>query len=175
MWKLRTMRHDADPALHRAHVERLLAPGTGSESMPAANAAAWSPPARDPRVTRVGARLRATGLDELPQLWNVLRGEMSLVGPRPALPYEVPLWDAWHRARLSVRPGITGAWQARARGRVDFDTMVGMDLEYMRRQSAIADFRLLSRTLGNALRAVFETRGGAEAAETSASRAGGLG
>jgi exopolysaccharide biosynthesis polyprenyl glycosylphosphotransferase len=101
----------------------------------------------DPRVTGVGRWLRRTSLDELPQFINVLRGEMSLVGPRPPLPYEVEAYDVWHRRRLlEARPGITGLWQVNGRSRTKFDDMVRLDLQYARKQSLWLDLKILLRT-----------------------------
>ena len=100
----------------------------------------------DPRITAVGRFLRRTSLDELPQLWNVLRGEMSLVGPRPPLPDEVAGYDLWHRRRLSMKPGITGLWQVRGRRDPDFDHWVEADLEYIDRWSLWLDVQILLRT-----------------------------
>ena len=105
----------------------------------------------DPRVTRTGRWLRRTSLDELPQLWNVLRGEMSLVGPRPPLPAEVAGYDVWHRRRLSMKPGITGLWQVRARREPEFDRWVAADLEYIDRWSLWLDLKILARTIPAAL------------------------
>ena len=102
---------------------------------------------RDPRVTRVGRFLRKTSLDELPQLWNVLRGEMSLVGPRPPLPSEVARYDVWHRRRLSMKPGITGLWQIGARRDPEFDRWVEKDLEYIDSWSLWLDFKIIARTV----------------------------
>jgi exopolysaccharide biosynthesis polyprenyl glycosylphosphotransferase len=101
----------------------------------------------DPRVTRLGQFLRRTSLDELPQLINVLRGEMSLVGPRPPLPGEVDGYDLWHRRRLSMKPGITGLWQVRARREPEFDRWVAADLEYIDRWSLWLDVKILARTI----------------------------
>jgi exopolysaccharide biosynthesis polyprenyl glycosylphosphotransferase len=101
----------------------------------------------DPRVTRVGRWLRRTSLDELPQLWNVLRGEMSLVGPRPPLVSEVQGYDVWHRRRLSMKPGMTGLWQVRARTEQDFDRWVETDLEYIDSWSLWLDLRIILRTI----------------------------
>ena len=101
----------------------------------------------DPRLTRSGAFLRRTSLDELPQLWNVLRSDMSLVGPRPPLPVEVVGYDIWHRRRLSMKPGITGLWQISARNNPDFDRWVERDLEYIDRWSLWLDVTILARTL----------------------------
>ncbi len=105
----------------------------------------------DPRTTRVGRFLRRTSLDELPQLLNVLRGEMSLVGPRPPLPGEVDGYDLWHRRRLSMKPGITGLWQVRARREPEFDRWVAADLEYIDRWSLWLDVKILLRTIPAAL------------------------
>jgi lipopolysaccharide/colanic/teichoic acid biosynthesis glycosyltransferase len=105
----------------------------------------------DPRVTPTGRFLRRTSLDELPQLWNVLRGDMSLVGPRPALPREVETYDVWHRRRLSMKPGITGLWQVSARRAPDFDTWAQLDLSYIDRWSLWLDVKILARTLPAAI------------------------
>jgi lipopolysaccharide/colanic/teichoic acid biosynthesis glycosyltransferase len=101
----------------------------------------------DPRVTKVGRWLRRTSLDELPQLLNVLRGEMSLVGPRPPLPSEVAGYDIWHRRRLSMKPGMTGLWQIRARREADFDRWVETDLEYIDTWSFWLDLKIMLRTI----------------------------
>jgi exopolysaccharide biosynthesis polyprenyl glycosylphosphotransferase len=101
----------------------------------------------DPRITPVGKWIRRTSLDELPQFFNVLRGDMSLVGPRPPLPYEVEAYDVWHRRRLlEARPGITGLWQVNGRCRTKFDEMVRLDLQYARKQSLLLDVKILLRT-----------------------------
>lgn len=135
--KLRTMVPDADPAAHRAHVGRLLKRRSGP---------AWAKLPVDPRVTRVGRVLRRTGMDELPQLVNVLWGQMSLVGPRPALAYEMALWQDWHRARLAVRPGMTGLWQVDGWGHTSFDEMVRQDLAYIDRRGVRLNLVILMRT-----------------------------
>ena len=101
----------------------------------------------DPRVTRLGRVLRATSLDELPQLWNVLKGEMSLVGPRPPLEREIVQYDVWHRRRLSMKPGITGLWQVEARAEPEFDRWVERDLDYIDRWSLMLDLRILLQTV----------------------------
>jgi exopolysaccharide biosynthesis polyprenyl glycosylphosphotransferase len=105
----------------------------------------------DPRITRTGGYLRRTSLDELPQLWNVLRGEMSLVGPRPPLPSEVEGYDLWHRRRLSMKPGITGLWQVGGRRDPDFNRWVEADLEYIDRWSLWLDLKILARTIPAAM------------------------
>ena len=101
----------------------------------------------DPRLTRTGRVLRATSLDELPQIWNVLRDEMSLVGPRPPLAWEVDAYDPWHHRRLAVKPGITGLWQVQARQGADFDQRVELDLEYIDRWSMRLDLEIIVRTI----------------------------
>lgn len=106
----------------------------------------------DPRTTRVGQFLRRSSLDELPQLWNVVRGEMSLVGPRPPLPTEVAGYDAWHRRRLSMKPGMTGLWQIEGRHDPEFDQWVQKDLEYIDRWSPWLDIKIILRTIPAMLR-----------------------
>src|SRR4029077_7172454 len=101
----------------------------------------------DPRLTRGGGVLRGASGDELPPLWNVLRDEMSLVGPRPPLPREVDAYDPWHRRRLAVKPGITGLWQVHAREGQYFDQRVELDLEYIERRSMRLDLEILVRTI----------------------------
>jgi exopolysaccharide biosynthesis polyprenyl glycosylphosphotransferase len=105
----------------------------------------------DPRITPPGRFLRRTSLDELPQLWNVLRGEMSLVGPRPAPPREVEGYDVWHRRRLSMKPGITGLWQVTARSDDSFERRATLDLDYIDRWSLLLDMKILARTIPAAL------------------------
>ncbi len=107
----------------------------------------------DPRVTRVGKFLRGTSLDELPQLWNVLRGEMSLVGPRPTLAYQVRQYDAFQRQRLRLRPGLTGLAQVRGRKSLTWEERIRLDVEYLERISLRLDLAILCRTIGVVLRA----------------------
>jgi len=142
MLKLRTMRAGASSDPHREHVRALLQAADGASD----TRRPWAGLASDPRVTRVGRLLRTSGLDELPQLINVLCGEMRLVGPRPALPYEVELWSDWHFRRLAVPPGITGLWQVDGRDRSTFDEMVHLDLAYIATRSLTLDLAILART-----------------------------
>ncbi len=101
----------------------------------------------DPRITRVGHFLRRTSLDELPQFWNVLKGDMSLVGTRPPTPDEVERYQAWHYRRISIRPGMTGLWQVGGRNRIqDFDKIVEMDLRYISKWSIWLDLKILLKT-----------------------------
>ena len=140
--KFRSMYHGADEGPHRTYVRQLMtnaAPETGGDGV--------FKLVNDGRVTRVGRFLRGTSLDELPQLWNVLRGEMSLVGPRPPLPYEVELYDERQQGRLVCRPGLTGLWQVSGRNQVSYRDMVEIDLDYIRNWSIGLDVRILLRTL----------------------------
>jgi lipopolysaccharide/colanic/teichoic acid biosynthesis glycosyltransferase len=136
-YKFRTMYHNADSELHRQHVQALIRDQSlGGYKL-----------ARDPRITRVGHILRKTSIDELPQFFNVIKGDMSLVGPRPPLPYEVQVYEEWHIGRLMTVPGITGLWQVRGRSRVTFDEMVRMDLQYIAQQSLWLDLKILLLTI----------------------------
>lgn len=101
----------------------------------------------DPRITRIGRIIRKTSMDELPQLVNVLKGEMSIVGPRPPIMREVFMYDAWHKLRLSVKPGMTGLWQISGRSKVGFEEMVRLDLKYIRERSLIYDLKIILRTI----------------------------
>ncbi len=160
-YKFRTMTHGADDTVHRDFVARLIAgqaPGAATSQAPAGEEATQGgfKLQHDPRVTRLGRFLRRTSLDELPQLFNVLRGDMSLVGPRPPIPYEARHYRAWHLRRLlQLKPGITGPWQVSGRSQVPFDDMVRMDLRYIARSSLGLDLLLLARTVG----VVFSGRG----------------
>jgi exopolysaccharide biosynthesis polyprenyl glycosylphosphotransferase len=140
--KFRTMVHNADPEVHRHYVQSLI-----RNHVSPREACAGYKMRADPRVTGIGRWLRRTSFDELPQLFNVLRGEMSLVGPRPPLPYEVAEYQDWHTGRLAAAPGITGWWQVRGRSRVPFDEMVRMDLDYIARQSLWLDLKILLLTI----------------------------
>ncbi len=143
--KFRSMYVANDESIHEQYVKRLIAGGHGcnqaDEGQPVYKLTA------DPRVTSLGRFLRRTSLDELPQFLNVLAGEMSLVGPRPPIPYEYEAYEIWHRRRLQVvKPGITGLWQVEGRSRVKFDDMVRMDLAYARSWSLLGDIKILLKT-----------------------------
>jgi lipopolysaccharide/colanic/teichoic acid biosynthesis glycosyltransferase len=144
LYKFRSMFSSAEQAHHRDHARELIR-GGASATQPGEKV--WVPITADARVTRLGSFLRRSHLDELPQLINIVRGEMSLVGPRPPIPYEVEVYEPWHLRRLSVIPGLTGLWQATAWGRVSFDDGVGLDLAYIDRRSFGFDLRLIGRTL----------------------------
>jgi lipopolysaccharide/colanic/teichoic acid biosynthesis glycosyltransferase len=146
--KFRSMYVDNDPCVHREYVTQLIAgKAQRHQTSDNGNGAGIYKLTHDSRVTRVGALLRRTSLDELPQVLNVLEGEMSLVGPRPALPYEVAAYQTWHRRRvLEVKPGITGLWQVSGRCRVKFDDAVRLDLRYAKNWSPWLDVKILLRT-----------------------------
>jgi len=146
--KFRSMKVGSDSSIHQHYVTKLIA-GQADPQLTEGNGEKVYKLTRDPRVTRVGACLRRTSLDELPQFFNVLSGKMSLVGPRPPIPYEVEAYDLWHRARLlEAKPGITGLWQVNGRSRVKFDDMVRLDLRYARTWSLWMDIKILLRTPG---------------------------
>lgn len=144
MYKFRTMCTDCDAEAHRAYVSRYIR--SGPEDL--RNAAGRYKLEADPRVTRVGAVLRRLSLDELPQLANVALGQMSLVGPRPPLPYEVEMYTPRHAKRLEALPGITGLWQVSGRNETTFEEMIDLDLMYIATWSPLLDLRILARTLG---------------------------
>lgn len=144
--KFRSMYENNDSNPHKEYVRRLIA-GTAERHNSGRPGKEVYKLTRDSRITRVGAFLRRTSMDELPQLINVLKGEMSLVGPRPPVPYEVEAYDIWHRRRLvEAKPGITGLWQVSGRSRVKFDDMVRLDLRYARNWSPWMDVKILMRT-----------------------------
>ena len=146
--KFRSMHVNNDASIHREYVKLLIA-GKAAKQPSNGNGGGHFKLTQDPRITRVGSFLRKTSLDELPQLINVLTGKMSLVGPRPPIPYEVESYDVWHRGRLlEVKPGITGLWQISGRSRVKFDDMVRLDLQYARTWSPWMDIKILLRTPG---------------------------
>ncbi len=144
LYKFRTMITGADPELHREYQRAFIAgraeANLGNEQKPTYKLLA------DPRITRVGKFLRRTSLDEVPQLWNVLLGEMSIVGPRPPIPYEVEAYELWHRKRLDMKPGLTGLWQVSGRNRLPFEEMVRLDLFYIENWSLLLDLEIILRT-----------------------------
>jgi lipopolysaccharide/colanic/teichoic acid biosynthesis glycosyltransferase len=149
MLKLRSMYADNDDRTHRDFVTTMLSAEEAEEAeeeVPARNNALFKLTG-DPRVTPLGAWLRRTSLDELPQLINVLRGDMSLVGPRPMLPWEAQLLAAPYRRRFTVKPGITGLWQVKGRSRLSMRTALELDVEYTRRRSVLLDLSILARTV----------------------------
>ena len=153
--KFRSMRVNNDESVHREYVKQLIA-GV-ADRMPAnGNGEGVYKLAGDKRITPIGKFLRKTSLDELPQFFNVLRGDMSLVGPRPPIPYELAAYQTWHRRRvLQVKPGITGLWQVTGRSRVRFDDMVRLDLRYAISWSPWLDFMILLRTPGAVIKGAY--------------------
>jgi lipopolysaccharide/colanic/teichoic acid biosynthesis glycosyltransferase len=144
--KFRTMYANNDPKIHQDYIQNFIAGKTEQKKQNGPGSPVYKI-TNDPRVTPVGRFLRRTSLDEFPQFWNVLRGEMSLVGPRPALLYEFEAYDIWHRRRvLDVKPGVTGLWQVFGRSRTSFDDMVRMDIRYCQRWSIWLDLKILLAT-----------------------------
>jgi len=144
--KFRTMYANNDPKIHRDYVQNFIA-GKTEEGAKNEDEPVVYKITNDPRVTPIGRFLRQTSLDEFPQMWNVLRGEMSLVGPRPPVRYEFEMYDVWHRRRvLEVKPGITGLWQVSGRSRTCFDDMVRLDLRYSQSWSLWLDLKILLAT-----------------------------
>ncbi len=145
--KFRTMSHNADTSVHQTYVQQLI----GAE-VPMIKADETG----DPRIIPMGKLLRATGLDELPQLINVLSGDMSLVGPRPCLPYEYEAYQPWHRERCRTLPGLTGLWQVSGKNKTTFTQMIRLDIDYVRNRSLGLDLRILLKTIPAILRQVLE-------------------
>jgi len=144
--KFRTMIHHADPSLHQAYVTALIQNNVEKMDELQHDTQPIRKLVHDPRITRVGRVLRKYSLDELPQFLNVLMGQMSLVGPRPAIGYEVDLYKPWHMGRLHALPGITGLQQVKARCTADFDDQVKYDLEYIEKQSLWLDLKVMMLT-----------------------------
>jgi exopolysaccharide production protein ExoY len=138
LWKFRTMRLNADAGVHQDHLKTLI---TSDKPMTKLDVDA------DPRIFPAGKFIRRCYLDELPQLINVLRGEMSLVGPRPCLPYEAQQYKQWHRGRFQAAPGMTGLWQVSGKNRTTFAQMIRLDIAYAQRMSFLLDIRILLKTL----------------------------
>jgi lipopolysaccharide/colanic/teichoic acid biosynthesis glycosyltransferase len=142
--KLRTMCHEADPTPHREYIAELVG---GAETRHSDGERDLYKLTVDDRVTRIGKLLRRTSIDELPQLWNVLLGEMSLVGPRPVVPYELEHYRPSYFERFSVKPGLTGLWQVSGRNEKSYTEMVELDLEYVERRSLRLDLTIVLKTV----------------------------
>lgn len=142
MLKFRSMRLENSPDLHREYVQRLIRENVDPKTLGTGSLKLQS----DPRITGLGRILRKLSLDELPQLFNILNGEMSLVGPRPPLPYEYEVYSDWHKQRLAVLPGITGLWQVTAHNTCSFEDMVRLDLQYIETMSFWGDLMLMIMT-----------------------------
>ena len=137
-YKFRSMRVNAETDSHRNHTKQLIKSGVPMTKLDVSN---------DPRVIPYGRVLRTLGLDELPQLLNVVRGEMSLVGPRPCIRYEYEHYEPWHYRRLEAAPGLTGLWQVSGKNRTTFDEMVRLDIEYAERKSLWLDLKIIVKTV----------------------------
>ncbi len=141
--KFRTMTIDNDPAIHQEYIKKFILEKKSYDGSPGGVYKIKD----DPRVTPIGRFLRKTSLDEFPQFFNVLKGEMSLVGPRPPIPYELENYDLWHLRRvMEIKPGITGLWQVQGRSRTTFDEMVRLDLKYAKEWSLWLDIKILLKT-----------------------------
>jgi exopolysaccharide production protein ExoY len=147
--KFRTMKLNADTAVHQNHLRELIASGRPMTKMDAMG---------DPRLIRGGKFLRSSGLDELPQLLNVLRGEMSIVGPRPCTPFEFDHYESWHRSRFNTLPGLTGLWQVSGKNKTTFRQMMLLDIYYAKHASLRLDCKIMLRTVGVLANQVEETR-----------------
>ena len=145
IYKFRSMRTDADEAVHREYVTNLLRAAGDGEGV------AMEKVPNDRRVTRSGAITRKASIDELPQLWNVIRGNMTLVGPRPPIQYEVDVYAPWMHERLEVTPGMTGLWQVSGRSGLSLDEMFHLDIRYAREQSLLLDLKILLLTIPTVL------------------------
>lgn len=151
MLKLRTMKSATDDSSHRDYIRQWIRQGESAAQADSRGERVFKL-ANDQRVSPIGRWLRRFSIDELPQLINVIRGEMSLIGPRPALPYELELYEPWHLRRLQAAPGITGLWQVSGRNHLSFDEMVRLDVQYLQSWSFAGDLRILARTLPALLR-----------------------
>lgn len=158
LYKFRSMRQGAASDLHQQFIEayingdeaemvRIQQAGTDGGADTDEKEVSLYKLTGDPRITRIGNFLRKTSLDELPQILNVFLGDISLVGPRPAIPYEVEMYEPWHKQRLLTIQGLTGAWQATGRSNVSFDDMVRLDIDYLKNQSLWLDAKILLWTV----------------------------
>jgi len=148
MWKFRTMKLSAETKVHEQHLEELIKSNRRMTKLDAG----------DPRLVPLGRILRASGLDELPQLFNVLRGEMSLVGPRPCLPNEFASYEPWQKRRVDALPGLTGYWQVNGKNNTTFRQMVAMDLSYLENMSISLDLKIMLMTGSAILTQLLESR-----------------
>jgi lipopolysaccharide/colanic/teichoic acid biosynthesis glycosyltransferase len=149
--KFRSMHYGSDDKIHRNYAAQWIS-GGGQPIEDKSHGEKKYKLVDDPRVFKFGRFIRKYSIDELPQLFNVLRGDMSLVGPRPALPYEVEVYNDWHRRRFEGLPGISGLWQVSGRNKLSFDEMVRLDIRYLETWSVLLDLKILLRTVNVVLR-----------------------
>jgi exopolysaccharide production protein ExoY len=149
IWKFRTMKLSAETTTHEQYFEQLMRADCPMTKLDAHG---------DPRLAPFGRFLRATGLDELPQIFNVLCGEMSLVGPRPCLPNEFAHYQPWQRERVNGLPGLTGYWQVHGKNKTTFNEMIAMDLFYLKNMSVLLDLKIMFRTCSVIVEQLFESR-----------------
>jgi len=161
-FKFRTMLTNAETESHRNHTQNLIKSNVPMVKLDTK---------KDPRLIPLGGLLRASGLDELPQLINVLRGEMSVVGPRPCIPYEYELYEPWQRARFNAVPGLTGLWQVSGKNRTTFEEMVRFDIEYSQRLTLALDLKIILKTLPAIWGQYCDLRAGKQEEETAPARA----
>lgn len=141
IYKFRTMKNGVGNQIHQAFMKKVI------QKQLASGQATVFKMKEDPRITTIGKVLRKTSLDELPQLFNVLGGEMSIIGPRPPIEYEVENYQDWQLRRLAGKPGITGWWQVNGRNHTDFETMIKLDLEYIEKHNFLMDLKIIFKTI----------------------------
>jgi len=163
-YKFRTMKCGADSAAHQAHLDHLIRSNAPMVKMDSK---------RDSRLIPGAWLLRASGLDELPQIFNILRGEMSVVGPRPCLPYEFEKYLPWQKARCDTQPGLTGLWQVSGKNRLTFEQMIRLDIEYAKTRTCWLDLKIILLTVPTLLLQIRDTRNGRRAAAPAPAPSGG--
>ena len=151
IWKFRTMKLSAETQSHERYYEGLMRSDCPMTKLDAVG---------DSRLAPFGRILRASGLDELPQIFNVLRGEMSFVGPRPCLPNEFAMYEPWQRERVNALPGLTGYWQVNGKDKTTFNKMIAMDLFYLKNMSILLDLKIMLKTFAVIAEQLFESRSG---------------
>ena len=144
--KFRTMKHGADETLHKEYTKAFISQDVSKTNEIQGGETNTYKLLNDPRVTRIGKIIRKYSLDELPQLINIVLGDMSLVGPRPPIPYEVEEYQPWHYRRFEAKPGLTGLWQVTSRSSADFDDMVHLDIQYIEQQDLWLDIKIIVKT-----------------------------
>ena len=162
IFKFRSMKVDAETSSHERHLASLMGNNSPMTKLDAAG---------DPRLIPLGRIFRATGLDELPQIFNVIRGEMSLVGPRPCLPYEFQRYERWQQERVNAAPGLTGYWQVNGKNKTTFSEMIDMDIYYSRNMSLLLDLTIMIKTIPAVTQQVLEAQARARTQHVAAEAA----